>query len=298
MKLATTTYDFWQYFQNERNISYTLPYFAQTPFRHLDMNFTQVQYPDSPWYDECDLWKKEVEDCAECAMSLGLDFVQAHAPFLPYTDYFNENTRPSYMRAIHHSIEACAMLGIPHITIHGVFRNTDTAVDFFQENLCFCRELGETAEKFGVDILIENFQSGDYGYYLRTGRELRQFIDMAGIPRLHACWDTGHGNMHGRNQYPDIIELGSHLRALHIHDNWGTEDSHVMPFVGNANFDQILRGLTEIGYTGSFCFEASDTFCCRSDRRLAPTPFLQQKLETVMYEIGKWMLHAYDVFEE
>lgn len=310
MKLATTTDDFCQYVTDPRNIGYSLDFFRETPFRHLDLSFINVRYPGSLWNAPGDGWKKEAEECGEKAAALGLDFVQAHAPFLPYKDYYTPDDRPAYMRAICHSIEACAMLGIPHITVHGVFQYRNTQEAFIKENLRFYRELGETAEKAGVDILMENFEEGDYGYYFCGGREMRQFIEEAGVPRLHVCWDTGHANVRGRDQYRDILELGSHLRALHVQDNWGTADSHVMPMVGTTNFDQVLKGLAEIGYKGSFCFEATDTLRFSNDNhhtrrdvkpddRLAdPTVFLQQKMENVLYEIGRWMLVSYDMFEE
>ena len=310
MKLATTTDDFCEYITGKRELSDTLEYFRDTPFRHFDLSFCGVMYPGSVWYEAGDAWKREAEDCAKKADTYGFDFVQAHAPFWPYTDYFDIQKRPAYMQAIHHAIEACAMLGIPHITLHGVYLDGDTQDAFLKENLRFCRELGETAERCGVDILIENFADGDFGYYFRRGLEMRQFIEEAGVSRLHACWDTGHANIRGRDQHRDILDLGSHLRALHIQDNWGTTDSHVMPMVGTTNFDQIVRGLTEIGYRGSFSFEAPDTLRAANDShhkrrnilpddRLANPPiFLQQKLEWIKYEIGKWMLQTYGVFEE
>ena len=161
-----------------------------------------------------------------------------------------------------------------------------------------------------MDILAENFEDGNYGYHFRSGREMRQFFELAGIPRLHACWDTGHANVKGRDQYADILELGSHLRALHVQDNWGTADSHVMPMVGTTNFDQVLRGLIAVGYKGSFCFEACDTFrfgndfkhhrraVLPKDRLTDPTIFLQQKMEGVLYEVGKWMLESYGLSAE
>ena len=311
MKLATTTDDFCEYITDSRALSYTLDCFRETPFRHFDLSFCAVTYPGSVWYESGDGWKREAEDCAKKADAYGYDFVQAHAPFMPYQDYFDPDKRPAYMRAIHHSIEACAMLGIPHITIHGIYQHMDAQDKFIRENLRFCRELGETAEKYGVDILIENFQDGNYGYYFRRGLEMRQFIEYADIPRLHACWDTGHANIgKGFDQYHDLLELGSHLRALHIQDNWGTSDAHVMPMVGIVNFDQIIKALIEIGYKGFFSFEAPDTLrvggdshhrrrdLLPDDKLANPTIFLQQKMTTVKYEIGKWMLETYGVFEE
>ena len=309
MKLATTTADFSQLLRDTKSIAAPLRYFTNTPFRHLDLNLSDVHYQGSHWNTDSDAWKAEVEECGATARACGLDFVQSHAPFLPLEDYFREETKGSFMRSVHHCIEACAMLGIPSITVHGVFRHSFTPQEFFEENLRFCRELGETAEKFGVDILIENFENGDFGYYFRTGEEMRRFVETADIPRLHVCWDTGHAHIRGNDQYRDITALGEHLRGLHVHDNFGGADSHVMPTVGTASFDQILRALVEIGYRGSFCFEACDTLrpgddchhprCAYpGDRLTYPPVSLQQTYEGLLYEVGKWMLDSYGIFEE
>ena len=86
MKLATTTDDFCEYMTGTRELSDTLEYFRDTPFRHFDLSFCGVMYPGSPWYETGDAWKREAEDCAKKADAYGFDFVQAHAPFWPYTD--------------------------------------------------------------------------------------------------------------------------------------------------------------------------------------------------------------------
>ena len=130
-------------------------------------------------------------------------------------------------------------------------------------------------------------------------------------PSVGSCRFLRGGDIgEGFDQYHDLLELGSHLRALHIQDNWGTSDAHVMPMVGIVNFDQIIKALIEIGYKGFFSFEAPDTLrvggdshhrrrdLLPDDKLANPTIFLQQKMTTVKYEIGKWMLETYGIFEE
>ena len=174
--------------------------------------------------------------------------------------------------------------------------------------IAFFRRFEEAAERFGVDLLIENSASAwNPEYYLRTGREMLEFVRLAGIERLHICWDIGHANVQGRNQYDDITAMGAELRALHVQDNYGDADSHVMPLVGTTNFDQVLRGLTDAGYKGDFTFEGGCTLRRRADwphyrrdvtdlDRLADPPLaIQIKQIGVMYEIGKWMLESYGI---
>lgn len=76
------------------------------------------------------------------------------------------------------------------------------------------------------------------------------------------------------------------------------------------HFDQIIKALIKIGYRGFFSFEAPDTLrvggdshhrrrdILPDDKLANPTVFLQQKITEVKYEIGKWMLETYGIYEK
>ena len=305
MRLATTTGDLAPYYY-DKSVAAPVRGMKATGFTHLDLSLYEVIYPGSPWISPGDGWKREIEQAAEFAAADGLDFVQAHSPDGPH---FTEGEgRDALLLATRRSLEACAMLGIPHTVVHAQEVPGGTPTDFLRKNIAFYQLFAEDAEKYGVDMLTENSAvSWNPEYYLRTGREMREFVELAAIPRLHLCWDIGHGNAQGRNQYDDILAMGDELRALHVQDNYGHDDSHVMPMVGTTNFDSVLRGLTEIGYRGDFTFEGSNTLRrraawpnyrrdVREDDRLADPPlYLQQKQLAVMYEVGKWMLTTYGI---
>ena len=55
-----------------------------------------------------------------------------------------------------------------------------------------------------------------------------------------------------------IRALGSRLQALHLHDNDLHGDSHQIPFSMSIDFDQVVKALKEIGYSGYFTLEASN----------------------------------------
>ncbi len=111
-------------------------------------------------------------------------------------------------------------------------------------------------------------------------------------------------------QYDNLMTLGEHLYALHINDNRGAQDEHIMPYLGTINLDEIINALIDSGYKGYFTFEA-----CRllrpstawfgnrqkfeRDTRLNEPPFeIHAAIENVMYEVGKYALSAYELFEE
>ena len=75
---------------------------------------------------------------------------------------------------------------------------------------------------------------------------------------LVACLDIGHSEMAGLNtNAPEMIDaLGSHLQALHIHDNDKKGDSHAIPFSMNIDFDAVAKALKRNNYQGYLTLEA------------------------------------------
>ena len=67
-----------------------------------------------------------------------------------------------------------------------------------------------------------------------------------------------------------------------------------------------MHGLADIGYAGYFTFEASSMLLpaklrkpYEGDRRLVRAPLeLRLKAETLLYEIGRTVLKAYDCLDE
>lgn len=304
MKLVTTTCDLAGCF-TDKSIFSPLAAMSETGFKHLDMSFYSVIYKGSPWISLGDGWKREVEESCEIAKKFGFDFCQAHSPD---GEHFKEGeARDALILATKRSIEACAMLGIPHTVVHAAGCGP-TKAEFDRKNIAFYRLFESDAEKYNVDLLTENSaEAWNPEYFLRTGTEIREFVESAGIPRLHINWDTGHGNVQGCSQYDDIIAMGSELRALHIQDNDGKADAHLMPLMGTVNFDDVIRGLIDAGFTGDFTFEGSNALrragtwpwyrknAKPEDRLSSPPLALCQKQIALMHDVGVWMLESYGI---
>ena len=309
MKLATTTGDFEDY---DLTPAEAVRCFEGTGFRYLDYSFYNVIYPGSPFLGND--WMAQVRDAAKAAEQMGLTFIQAHSP--GYNCLSMGADHEIGLLATIRSIEACDYLGIRNIVVHGGYgyRYPEERDKFFEKLRDFFRKLFPAMEKYNVNVLIENGAEKIMGRrcFFMTATDMTDFIEYIGHPLIHACWDVGHANIRGTNQYDDICKLGSELYAVHIQDNFGTYDEHFAPFMGTLNLDAIMQGLLEIDYPGYFTFEAGyilrpadvrphirQKFVGNMPNRLMRSSLtLKRKAIGLLFEIGKYILESYDCFEE
>ena len=88
-------------------------------------------------------------------------------------------------------------------------------------------ELSIFARQRGVEILLENIPNG-----LSSAERLVQFEQLTHIG-LNYVLDTGHANMNeGVEAAYNLMK--PRLRSTHIHDNNGTEDKHLFPFLSEG----------------------------------------------------------------
>jgi sugar phosphate isomerase/epimerase len=303
MKLATTTGDFDRYcssyLERIRNV-------YEAGFKCIDLSLYTVKSNDELILSEN--WKDTVIKIKDYAEDKGIEFVQAHAPdtnALGDGDAFNIAVERT-IRAI----EICGMLRIPNIVVHPGWDKNATKEEWFEKNYLFIKELFPAMEAYGVNVLHENTTGANMPWYFpKTGAEMKEFSEFVNHPLFHSCWDTGHANIEG-SQYDEIMAVGKDLYGVHINDNRGFQDEHIIPFCGTLNMDEIMHALKDAGYNGAFTFEASSTLRADSfwlgnrhefkkDSRLANPPIeLQQELEKFLYNVGVYILKAYDEFEE
>jgi sugar phosphate isomerase/epimerase len=60
--------------------------------------------------------------------------------------------------------------------------------------------------------------------------------------RLGFCYDSGHENCN----HPDadcLSRYGHRLFAVHLDDNYGDDDTHLLPYDGTVNWSNVKKGL-------------------------------------------------------
>ncbi|MBQ9445542.1 MAG: sugar phosphate isomerase/epimerase [Victivallales bacterium] len=310
MRIATTTGDFKDYVARD-NVAGAVRLLAACGFKHIDVSLDSVFYDGSPM--RSDNWREWAEGIRKAGEEVGVDFVQAHA-----TDgCFDEGPDREYrISMLKREMQICKMLGIPGMVVHGICRPNGTREEFMTANAKFYGELLPEAEATGVKIYTENTcRQNCPTYFLFEGadfNELRARLD--NHPMFGCCWDVGHGNCHGVDQYKSIMEMGDGLMAVHIHDNVHGFDAHVQPFCGNTNYDAIINGLVDGGFKGCFTLESYSlpvprSFCnCNRQRflqkgpefdRLSMLPIeFKMRSEILMLDIVRYMLQTYNCYDD
>ena len=86
--------------------------------------------------------------------------------------------------------------------------------------------------------------------------DLLRIIEATGAGHLGICLDTGHLNMASRDQAGFIRAAGAHLQALHLADNEGQADQHLMPYgKGTVDWTAVVHELKQLPYEALFNLE-------------------------------------------
>lgn len=305
MKIATTIGEMYAFTSSPAQ---AVREYEGTGFHYLDYSFYSVlTTPNHPFMGEN--WKEEVLAAKDAADSLGMTFVQAHAP---NCQVLGGDMEAEVLATIR-SIEACGMLGIRNMVIHSgkssEYKYPEGQWENFKANEPFFRALIPAMEKNNVSILFENStikHCGDGDYFPITGQNLNDFVAFMNHPLFGAAWDVGHAHMDGIDHETQIMTMGKNLKAIHVHDNDGKKDLHTAPFLGTLNYDSLMRGLIRSGFDGYFTLEADNFFGYRRISKLQepngpaaqPTLEIKKASLSLLYLVAKTILEAYGLFEE
>ena len=113
------------------------------------------------------------------------------------------------------------------------------------------RILCEHIEGIDAFICMENLAR-----FTTNAAELKALINAVGSDRLAICLDTGHLNMRDLSQSEFIEQTDGLLKAIHIADNEGKADQHLMPYgKGTIAWEDFLTALAKSSYDGVLNFE-------------------------------------------
>jgi sugar phosphate isomerase/epimerase len=101
----------------------------------------------------------------------------------------------------------------------------DSAFTSLEELIVFARQRG-------VEILLENIPNE-----LSTAERLNFFNNITHL-NLNYVFDTGHAHIGGGIEHEFEI-MKPRVRSLHVHDNDGKEDQHLVPLLGAGTVDWV-----------------------------------------------------------
>ena len=109
--------------------------------------------------------------------------------------------------------------------------------------------LADLAAPLGVRVAVEVIPNE-----LSRAGSLVHFIDTLDRPDVGICLDFGHAHLDG-DLVDTIDDVSEHLAAVHVHDNRGRSDDHLVPFEGTIDWAVALTGIQKVGYEGPLMLE-------------------------------------------
>jgi len=211
------------------------------------------------WGDEFLDTEGPKEKKPEIIRNAGLQLENVHIPFESANSIWEDTLDGQEVFDRYGSyISDCNTYAIPTAVFH-VSRG-DNPPPYGQIGLDRFKRLIEIAEKNNVNIALENLRKPEYLDFIFSN------IDSH---KLKFCYDSGHENCftHGIDF---LAKYGDRLAALHLHDNDGTSDQHLLPFNGNVDWKRIMSHLKKLEYAGTLALEIDAQFIDVSKEYTAP----------------------------
>ncbi|MBQ6267535.1 MAG: TIM barrel protein [Clostridia bacterium] len=216
---------------------------AALGYEGIDMGFDYWVFEGSPFLQDDYLdWARGLKARADAA---GIPYTHAHAPGNAASGDW-----------IGRSIEATAAIGARYLVIHPIWESEPgkfikNKKEFLQVNADAIRPWLAKAQACGVVLLSENLlweASAD-------PRIIAELVETVDSDWFGWCFDVGHAHASGFK--PEILrKCAVSPMSLHIQDNDGTGDGHLIPGDGTIDWNAFLDVLHEIGYLGDCVLEA------------------------------------------
>ena len=209
-----------------------------------------------------DGWQKNVEEAILDAEREGISFEICHLPFIQAGAPLSGEAYDIFCKKMKGSIEAAKMIGAKYAVMHPNAATVQTKCfnrkEQFDSVIAHLAPFVEYAERIGVNTVVENMRVIPTFVashrYSQTPEEICEVADALGVG---ICWDFGHANISGICQSEGLAYVGKRLRVIHINDNFGINDDHVPPFIGNINWKDAMHGLALTEFDGLLNFEIS-----------------------------------------
>ena len=272
-------------------ISVWLPYFSKLPVREAILQLTKAGFFHGELSTEH--YRELLTACGdpviagktlrEYADSVGYTVFQGHLTFQGglIDDSCMERLKPE--------MDMFAAAGVRSAILHVNGGNELSPRERYDRRVCYLRKVAEYVEGTGMIICIENVHTLPE---CMDSAKLKKLIQDAGGKNLGICLDTGHFHLtRTRGETAEtfrefILNAGDLLRALHITDNNGTEDSHQMPFSARRGIDwqEVMQALQDIAYQGIFNLEIIGERYAPMAIRMAKLDYIRTMCEYMMGE--------------
>lgn len=124
----------------------------------------------------------------------------------------------------------------------GQFKMRSEAMDDIKRSLEALSDMGEYASKRGVVLAIEMLNRYE-SYFVNTVSEGKGYLEQINNNNVKLHFDTFHSNIEEKSMYGAIVEGGKDIYHIHF-----CENNRGVPGSGNIDWNEVKRGILDIGY--------------------------------------------------
>lgn len=201
------------------------------------------------------------------AKSLGMCIPTCHLSFY-MPDPQNGELMREFSRELMRGVDAAELMSIPTAVTHPIAIRSDkcTYDEWLERNIRFLSPILSYASEHGVRICIENMaHSARSDGEILYGSSAQDITHLARNLKAGICWDVGHAHVSGYKNSEQMRLLRGMIDVLHIHDNNGVRDEHLLPYDGSVYWDDVALGIAESDFGGVLDVEAT-AWALDSDR--------------------------------
>ena len=203
----------------------------------------------------------------------GMAIDSVHAPF-PEGDrlfWLDDADRAESVRLCQLAMDAAVELESQIVVIHLIqpygIPEGDVRNRMIEQGRRSVEALADYAGRSGVKLAMENGQKHEYDDVLTTF--LNEFTD----PHVGFCYDSGHEHVKSGG-FEMLEQFGHRLLTVHLHDNDGTKDAHVLPWEGTTDWERFRDLFHGLDYRGNLLLETD----IGNSRFKDPAVFLSQAM--------------------
>ena len=241
------------------------------PFNHLPLDqryrrMREIGYDavdqdlartDEPYYADKAAMEAHCKAVRAAAEEAGIEISQVHGPWP--TDDTTEEKRAATLENMRLAVYGCHVLGAPYLIIHPQmpygWGREDDAEFALRLTVDLMKALMPDCERYGVTLCLENMPMT--AHRISTMDRIAEAVAMVDHPNAGICLDTGHVNVFGQSLGDAVHAAGKYLRTLHVHDNDGKADRHLLPYLGTADWESFTAALADVGFDGVMSLETS-----------------------------------------
>jgi len=232
-----------------RNPAESLKRAAEAGFRYVEV-----------WTEPYEEFEGRVDELVRAIDKYGVKAYSLHAPFFGLDiSAIDEDARRRSLEKVLRSLEIAERLGCSCFIIHPSSKSYHRKEDYEKAKLMLLKsveEIEKASSGHGVRVSLENMLAPREGFRVGTSvAELREIAEKVSLGEVGICLDTGHTNYNGLEVAEEVREAGDLLAALHINDNDGSGDQHLVPGEGTIDWHSFLEALKDTGYDGLLMFE-------------------------------------------